>query len=35
MKRVAWPWVLVALVAGAVVAPKLRSLFPRLPSYGG
>jgi len=34
MKRVAWPWVLVGVVAGAVVAPKIRGWFPSLPSYG-
>lgn len=34
MRRVAWPWLIAALVAGAVVAPKLRSVIPSLPSYG-
>ncbi len=30
-----WWWALGGLVLGAVIAPKLHALVPKLPSYGG
>ncbi len=32
--RSKWLWALGGLVVGAIVAPKIRSLIPRLPSVG-
>ncbi len=29
-----WVWLVGGVVLGAVVAPKLRTWFPALPSYG-
>ena len=34
MRKVNWGWLAVGTVLGAIVAPKLRTWFPRLPSYG-
>jgi hypothetical protein len=34
LKRVHWGTLIVGALIGAIGAPKLRSWFPRLPSYG-
>lgn len=35
MKGNKWLWLVGGVILGAIVAPKLRSFVPRLPSYGG
>jgi hypothetical protein len=30
-----WLWLVAGVVLGAIVAPKIRTFVPSLPSYGG